>query len=447
MHRLVLAPILALVLCSAIARAQPAHDALRRALTHAAAGASTQAIGELELAVALDPMLANAWFNLGALLHSQGRDAEARAALEKVLRLPGSHAEAHNAFSLIFEQSGDHEGSAAASRRALAEKPGYTAARVNLAIALTALRRYTEALTEIDRAVQGEPTNAEAHFRRGRILERMERPAEAAASYRTAAQHNGALADAHYRYAKWLESSSRFTESAESYRRATRLDPENFTYGYALARVLRRAGKAAEFDAETARIKALMDARKRLDAAKDSNRAGVFHASRNELDLAAESFRHASEQDPSMPDAPYNLGGVLRKQGKTAEAVEAFRRAVSLRPDFADAHQELAAALEENGRTSEALEQWEAFIRLRPGHVEARYHAAELCGAAQDHACVARHLRQATALDSGNPGAFFNLGAALAAQRDFAAARTAFERVLALQPDSAEARAAIAALQ
>ncbi len=442
------AGLLSCILCSAVVLgAQTARQCLDRALGLASRGATAEAIGQLELATALDPNLADAWFNLGALLHRQGRLDEAKAAFQTVLALPGRHDEAHSALGLVLEQVGDHAAAVTALRRAMSENPDLVDARINLAVSLTALRQFDDALAEIDRAIGRKPDSGEAHFRRGRVLERLGRDGEAAKSYRTATHFQPKLADAHYRLGKLAEGASQTTQAIASYDRAAAIEPGNSTYGYALARMLRKVGRLHEAEVQTARVKDLLASRKRKDAAQDANRAGVFLAGRGELEEAAAKFRQAAELDPAYADAPYNLGGVLRKLGRTAEAIDFFRRAVAGRPDFADARAQLAASLEETGRVEEARAEWEAVLKFRPGSVEAHYRVADACAARQDHPCVIRHLAAATELDSRNAEAFFNLGVALAMERrQTQKARAAFERALAIRPDYPEARAALDAL-
>ena len=57
----------------------------------------------------------------------------------------------------------------------------------------------------------------------------------------------------------------------------------------------------------------------------------------DDLALAADEFRQATEIAPAMPEAWYNLGAVLAKTGKTDEAIASYRRYLTLSPSAADA--------------------------------------------------------------------------------------------------------------
>ncbi|HEX8978376.1 MAG TPA: tetratricopeptide repeat protein [Parasulfuritortus sp.] len=59
--------------------------------------------------------------------------------------------------------------------------------------------------------------------------------------------------------------------------------------------------------------------------------------SKGDLSEAAKEFREATELAPEMADAWYNLGTVLAKQEKYADAAAAYQKYVDLKPDSADA--------------------------------------------------------------------------------------------------------------
>lgn len=57
----------------------------------------------------------------------------------------------------------------------------------------------------------------------------------------------------------------------------------------------------------------------------------------DDLALAADEFRQATEIAPAMAEAWYNLGAVLAKTGKIDEAIASYRRYLTLSPSAADA--------------------------------------------------------------------------------------------------------------
>ena len=76
------------------------------------------------------------------------------------------------------------------------------------------------------------------------------------------------------------------------------------------------------------------------------------------------SFRKAIELKPDFAPAYYNLGIVLKKQGKDGEAIVAYRKAIELKPNDADPLENLALLLDAKGVRKEAREYWEKAFKL-----------------------------------------------------------------------------------
>ena len=77
--------------------------------------------------------------------------------------------------------------------------------------------------------------------------------------------------------------------------------------------------------------------------------------------------RQALERDPSHTGAQFNLGLVLAAQGRMAEAAVHYAEAARLSPDLADAHLNLGAALQGLGKSEEALASHARAAELLPG--------------------------------------------------------------------------------
>jgi len=76
--------------------------------------------------------------------------------------------------------------------------------------------------------------------------------------------------------------------------------------------------------------------------------------------------------------ARYNLGGLLRRQGRSEDAVVELREAARLMPRDADAHIELGLALRTLGDGPEALRALRRAIEVAPDTPEARIHLPRL---------------------------------------------------------------------
>jgi tetratricopeptide (TPR) repeat protein len=89
--------------------------------------------------------------------------------------------------------------------------------------------------------------------------------------------------------------------------------------------------------------------------------------------------RAACERDPGSADAAFNLGAVLRRQGKLAEAVEPFEMAMRLEPAYeADCLAELGAIHALSGDPAGARELLQRALSREPSHADARRYLESL---------------------------------------------------------------------
>ncbi|HEX4567250.1 MAG TPA: tetratricopeptide repeat protein [Vicinamibacterales bacterium] len=87
---------------------------------------------------------------------------------------------------------------------------------------------------------------------------------------------------------------------------------------------------------------------------------------------AASQYARALEINPSFADAHVNLGNLLFRQGRLAEALPHFARGAALQPGSAVVLTDYGSALAAAGRYGEALVQIRAALALNPDYVPAR---------------------------------------------------------------------------
>ncbi len=63
-------------------------------------------------------------------------------------------------------------------------------------------------------------------------------------------------------------------------------------------------------------------------------------------------------------DGYFNLGNILARHGKPAEAIACLQEAVKLDPQSAEYHNSLGAVLASQGRIDEAVDQFRASLRI-----------------------------------------------------------------------------------
>jgi tetratricopeptide (TPR) repeat protein len=87
---------------------------------------------------------------------------------------------------------------------------------------------------------------------------------------------------------------------------------------------------------------------------------------RGKLAEAEGYYARALQLDPDQPEAFYNLGFLSFERSDVAAAVLNFKRALQSDPSFADAHFNLAMALLEDGQREEAKGHFQTYLRLDP---------------------------------------------------------------------------------
>jgi Flp pilus assembly protein TadD len=85
----------------------------------------------------------------------------------------------------------------------------------------------------------------------------------------------------------------------------------------------------------------------------------------NRLTEGENHLREALRYDGQLPQAHYQLGQVLEKQGRYIEAVKALNQAVALDPTYPDPHYTLGRIHQRQGKSEEAKEAMERFRQLK----------------------------------------------------------------------------------
>jgi len=85
----------------------------------------------------------------------------------------------------------------------------------------------------------------------------------------------------------------------------------------------------------------------------------------NQLANAEKGLREAITYNPKLPQAQYQLGRVLDKEGKSEEAIEALKRSAALDADYPDPHYLLGRIYQRLGKNDLAKAESSEFQRLK----------------------------------------------------------------------------------
>jgi serine/threonine protein kinase/tetratricopeptide (TPR) repeat protein len=232
-------------------------------------------------------------------------------------------------------------------RRAIALDPEYALAYTGLADSSAIRYMYfsggDEAIQQADsasqRAVELDPTLAEAHAARGLVLSCQKRLDEADEELRRAMELDATLFEAPYYYARKLQMEGRLLEAAQYFDRAAELREDDFQAS-GLAQAL--YGSLGRTDDEKRAARRCLDAAKRAIAVNPGDsRAlqygalGHFHL--GDIQQAKEWIDRAAEVDPDEISALYNIACLTSLIGNPDRALDLLDRAIDLgwsRPEW-----------------------------------------------------------------------------------------------------------------
>lgn len=297
-------------------------------------GRLEEAIACYDLALALDPLYAEAWDNKGNALGGLGRLEEALACCDHALEINPRAAPGWNNKGITLHDLGRSEEALACYDHALQINPRFEQAWFNKGRALHDLGRSEEGLACYDHALQIEPRFEQAWSNKGIALSRMGLVEEALACYDHALEINPRSAEAWYDKGVALYRLGRSQEALACYDQALALNP-------------------------------------RLEQAWN-NKGAILNRLQRSLEALA-CYQHALEINPSYAEAWCNQGVMLFGVGRIEEAVACFDRAIEINPHYAEPCYNKGIALVNLGQTEEGLACFERAIAINPHYADALY--------------------------------------------------------------------------
>jgi tetratricopeptide (TPR) repeat protein len=355
------------------------------------------------LAPQADPSALDRYFQEGEQALARGRYEEAARAYEKLKELSPSTAAVHAKLGLIYFQQRDYERAVPALRQALKLKPSLPRADILLAMSLSELGRFKEALPGLQKGFR---QSADAPLRRMSGLQLMRahtglnQDDKAVAVALELARlhpddpeilyHSGRLF-ANFAYLQalklsrvapdsvWLhqaageanESQGLHDAAIRQYREALALDPRRPGIHFRIGRtLLARAPKAGSDAAASLTREEAMKAFEdelRVDPtnANASYELAELHRKAGDLAKARPLFEQSIEHYPDFEDARIGLARVLIAEGHPEQAVPHLQRAIALNPANEVSHYQLSIAYARMGNTAEQQKALAEFQRLR----------------------------------------------------------------------------------
>jgi tetratricopeptide (TPR) repeat protein len=357
---------------------------LRLADVLAASGRAQEAVDLCQQAVAAEPASAPARLKLGDLLARQRRMDDALAAYEAVLRLRPGDADALTRRGLVRLDQGDTAAARADFEAALKSGPDPETDNA-LGSLLIKQDKLAEALPHFQRACLLRPADPRFQNNCGTALLSLGRADEAADHFRAAAERDQKYCKAHATLARVAAARGRSAEADEHLRRAAQRENDRPGDLDGLARTVTNYATAL--------------------------------LTKGDVVAAKAGFEGALELSPDA-EAALQLGTLLLKEGKAADALAQLQRASLLRPGDARLQNNCGMALLALGRTDEAADRFRAAVELNPKHAKAHASLGQILMARGDLAGAIGHYRTAVGLTGDQPSTLSALAWLLATTPD-----------------------------
>ena len=312
-----------------------------------------------------------------------------------------------------------------------------------------------EAIAELDRAIELDPSKAEYRYWSARVLEQRRDPDQAMARYREALERDPSHVQARLRLAGMHIERGELEEGRALLAEAAELAPNDpavhFQQGLIAEQSEDLEGAKQAYQRSIDLAPSTPDAHFRL--ANVLTRLGEDEASLEAMaefeqwsDLANQYqyWLAESKAKPEDPEVLASLGEVLYLMLKQEEAIPWLRRAFELDNEHPIANTYLGLIMQRMGQAPRAKLHLEKAIAAGIEDPQLRRSLAACLMELEDHEGARVVLTQLLELDPEAEGVHYNLGVVALKLGDHEGARASFERALELDPGDIQARFALA---
>lgn len=309
------------------------------------------------------------------------------------------------------ERSGKLQEACARYREAVGIAPGYAKAHLNLGIALEAAGDTEGAIAAYQAALASDPAEPFACYNLGRLHHLRGEHPDAERLLRQALRSRPEFPEARIVLASALQAQAKHALAATELEAALRQRPDDPEMLRRLAHSLAALNRLEEAQSALRRAVTIApgDGQAKAELARLHARASDLHMSQGNLAGAAAELEAVLALRPDWPDALFNYGTALRRLMRTAEAEAALRRAIVADPAHGAAYRMLGGVLRDQCRTDEALELYRIARERCPGNFElASAELYVLIGAegVSEEDLFARHAALGAAIERAYPPRF-----------------------------------------
>lgn len=350
-------------------------------------------------------------------------------------------AEAYSNLGNVYKERGQLQEALENYRHAVRLKADFIDGYINLAAALVAARDMEQAVQAYVTALQYNPDLYCVRSDLGNLLKALGRLDEAKACYLKAIETRPDFAVAWSNLGCVFNSQGEIWLAIHHFEKAVALDP-NFLDAYInLGNVLK---EARIFDrAVAAYLRALNLSPN--NAVVHGNLACVYYE-QGLIDLAIDTYRRAIELQPNFPDAYCNLANALKEKGQVQDAEDCYNTALRLSPNHADSLNNLANIKREQGYIEEATKLYLRALDVFPEFAAAHSNLASVLQQQGKLSEALMHYNEAIRIQPTFADAYSNMGNTLKEMQDVSGAVQCYTRAIQINPAFADAHSNLASI-
>ncbi|XP_055340855.1 UDP-N-acetylglucosamine--peptide N-acetylglucosaminyltransferase 110 kDa subunit-like isoform X2 [Paramacrobiotus metropolitanus] len=360
-----------------------------------------------QLAIKANPMLAEAYSNLGNVYKERGQLQQALDSYRHAVRLKPDFIDGYINLAAALVIAGDMEGAVQSYLQVLQINPDLYCVRSDLGNLLKALGRVEEAKQCYLKAIESAPNFAVAWSNLGCVFNTQGEIWLAIHHFEKAVQLDPNFLDAYINLGNVLKEARIFDRAIAAYFRALSLNSNHPVVHGNLACVYYEQGL---------------------------------------IDLSIETYKRAIELQPNFPDAYCNLANALKEKGMVPESEECYNTALRLCPSHADSLNNLANIKREQGHIDEAIRLYYKALEVLPDFAAAHSNLASVLqqqGKLQDSIA---HYKEAIRISPTFADAYSNMGNTLKEMGDIPGAIRCYTRAININPAFADAHSNLASI-
>lgn len=359
------------------------------------------------LAIKKNPLLAEAYSNLGNVFKERGQLPQALYHYRHAVRLKPDFVDGYINLAAALVANGDLLEAVEAYNTALQINPDLYGVRSDLGNLYKALGRLEDAKSCYMKAIETQPTFAVAWSNLGCVYNSQGEIWLAIHHFEKAVQLDPAFQDAYINLGNVLKEARIFDRAVAAYLRALSLSPNH--------------------------------------AIVHGNLACVYYE-QGLIELAIDTYKRAIELQPQFPDAYCNLANALKEQGKVTEAEECYNVALKMNPNHADSLNNLANIKREQGMIDEAIGLYRKALEIMPEFAAAHSNLASILQMQGKLQEALLHYKEAIRIHPNFADAYSNMGNTLKEMQDIPGALQCYSRAIQINPAFADAHSNLASI-